>query len=209
MEYFLEIGPGIISAFALLFGIRSYAVLDDSSKIVLLIIAAGLLFELPYICLSSYDSYVLVNTCIAVHFLLVCIYFNHTVDVFIRSNTGFKIGIAGLLLGAGTAAHIPGHYVSLTESLCVIAMCLIALYRLLAAHDQLRLLRYHHFWFIALFLFYWSATYFINSFFIYDFLLPAGYTLSAGQSMKLISLLTYGGAGCIFLLYKKKFTVHE
>jgi len=209
MKYLLEIGFGITSAFALISGMRRYAILDDSSKIVLLIITASLLFELPFFYTSQQDSLVLVNTCMAVHFLLICVYFNHTVDVFIRHHTGLKIGIAGLLLGAGTAGHPVGHYFSLTEGLCVIVMCLYALYRLLAKHEQLRLMRYHHFWFIALFLFYWSVTYFVRSFLIYDLLLPAGGTLSAGKSMKLISLLTYAGAGCVFLLYKKKFTVHE
>lgn len=208
MRYLPEIGLGITSAFALLSGMRRYAILDDSSKIVLLIITAGLLFELPFFYLQQ-NSSVLTNTCIAVHFLLICLYFNHTVDVFIRHNNGLRIGIAGLLLGAGTAGHALGHYVSLTEGLCVIVMCLYALYRMLAKHEQLRLLRYQHFWFIALFLFYWSVTYFVRSFFTYDVMLPAGCTLSAETSMKLISLLTYAGAGCVFLLYKKKFTVHE
>jgi hypothetical protein len=208
MKYFLEIGLCIISAFALIPGMRRYTVLDSGSRIVLLIVAAGLFFALPSVSLS-YNSYVFVNTCIALHFLLVCIYFNHTIDVFIRSGTGLKIGVAGLLAGTGTAGMAPGLYISLAESLCAIAMCLWALYRLLLQHEQLRLLRYPHFWFITIFLFYWSVTYFINSFFTYDLLSPAGPTLSAGQSMKLISLFTYAGAGCIFLFYKKKFTVHE
>lgn len=209
MNYFLEIGISLTSAFALISGIRRYAILDYSSRIVLLIITAGLIFELTPVCTATQNDPVLINTCIAVNFLLICIYFNYTIDVFIQYNRGFKIGIAGLLLGAATAGSTPGRYFALVAGLCVITMCLYAFYRLVAKHEQLRLLHYHHFWFITLFLFYWSVTYFIRTFFTYDLLLPAGHTLSAGQSMKLIGLLTYAGAGCIFLLYKKKFIVHE
>lgn len=210
MKYSLEIGLGITSTFALISGIRHYTILDQSSKIVLLIIAASLLFELTHFYAPGYNSTILMNSCIAVHFLLIGVYFNHTIDIFIRSNLGIKIGIGGLLLGiAGAANHTIGNYLALTEGLCIIVMCLFAFYRLLSQHEQLRLLYYHHFWFIALFLFYWSVTYFIRSFFTNEALLPAGSHLFAGQSMKLISLLTYAGAGCVFLLYKKKFTVHE
>lgn len=210
MNYFMEICSGIAITFALTAGAARYAILDSSSKIVLLIIASGLLFESAAMYAAEHSNLLLMNVYNAVHFLLVCIYFNHTIDVFIRNNTGMKIGIAGLLLGlAGTIDLSISHYLALAHGLFMTGMCLFAFYRLLARHEQLRLIHYHHFWFIVIFLFYWSIIYFIRSFCHYRGILPASGLAFAEHSIKLINLVTYAGIGFVFLLYKKKFTVHE
>src|SRR5947207_14288343 len=101
------------------------------------------------------------------------LYFKHVIDVFIQKNIGIYIGISGILFRIINLLFIQNlntlsSYFLFFEGITVIGMSLFAFFRLLLKHDSLHLTRYHHFWFISILVFFWSATFLIWG--LYDYI---------------------------------------
>lgn len=147
-------------------------------------------------------------------FFLIALYFNYSVDYFKEKNIGIYVGAIGSSLGLVNYFFVQkpyafNTYFLLAESIIVVAMSLIAFYNMLQSDNDMRLRNNPHFWFTAIFLFFWTATFLFWG--LYDFLIEQ-IKVNAGLlhlSLILINVITYIGFGTVFLLYPKMKTANE
>lgn len=205
----------LIMIFAFMSGVYSYRILDVSSKIIILLIALSFINErLANYCISRYNnSNIVYGVFSPIEVLLVCLYYNNSIDKFKNNKLGLYIGVAALLFGLVNYFWIQtpfkmNNFFLLLESLIVIGLSLYSFYRMLLADDSLVLTRFPHFWFTSIFLFFWTATFFIWG--LYDYMTI---TLGVGRALihsilLLINVLYYVGFGLVFLMYNKMQTVN-
>ncbi len=98
-----------------------------------------------------------------VQFLLICTYFNYTIDIFRKYSIGYIIGISGLLLALTSTLYIqPCHSINsvflLFESLMIAAISLFAFFRLLLEEEAIDLKHQFHFWSTGVFFLFWTLT---------------------------------------------------
>jgi hypothetical protein len=203
-----------IYLFSLIFAcvacIYRYKRLDVPSKILAVLICCAFINEcVAYFAAKHYHTNLPVYTiyCL-VEFGILCLYFNNVIDVFAKKGIGIYIGTAGIVLGIINMTFIQNlntlnSYFLFFEGLSVIALSLFAFFRFLLKYDSLYLYKYHHFWFISILIFFWSITFLTWG--LYDFINTAlkhdAWKINSG--LMVIGTITYGGFGCIFLLYNK------
>lgn len=141
-------------------------------------------------------------------FLILCYYFNSVIDIFSKHKLGFYIAAIGIGFGVIDILLIQhldvlNSYFLFVEGFCVIGMCLFAFFRLLLKNEELKSFRYPHFWFISIILFYWCITYL--SWGLYDILGERfhEYISMISLSIWMVNIVTYGGLGSVFLMYRK------
>ena len=199
-----------IILFSLLCCIYRYRALDHASKIFAILVCTSALSEfIGYFFATKYHNNLpvyAVNSLL--EFGIICLYFNNIIDLFIRNNIGIYIGGVGILWGVTNIVFLQGlnkvnSYFLVFEGLCIIGMCLFAYVRLLLHHDQLRLYKYPHFWFITILMIYWSMIFLTWS--LYNYVCvrykEAGWIVSL--SIVIVNMLNYISLGCVFILYPK------
>ena len=140
--------------------------------------------------------------------LLLCLYFNYSVDYFRKSALGVWLGIISVLLGIlNTGLFQPVTKLCTNflvyEGIVTVAVCMFAFFRLLADSEKLRLKNIPQFWVMTTLVLYWTIT--LLSWSVYEFL---GEKVSEYNSVINLLILVanigcYATFGIIFLLYPK------
>jgi len=206
-EFYIEIP---VFSTSLIIGLYNFKKIDTASKIICVLLIAELLNEsiAYYMAKKYHNNLAEYNIYSLIEFSIICWYFNNVIDVFIRKKIGTYIGIIGVAFGIINIIfiqhiHVLNSYFLFVEGVFTIGMCLFAFFRLLLKQEELRIFRYHHFWFISIILFYWCITYL--SWGLYDILGTKfnQYISIISLLIWLVNVITYGGIGSIFLLYPK------
>lgn len=161
-----------------------------------------------YTALKYHTNAIVYNISSVLDFFLLSMYFNDVIDVFYKRKIGWYIAGASVLLWMLNLIFLQpidvfGTNFLFVEGFVIIAVSLFGFFRLLLHHDQLRLFRYHHFWFIAMVLLYWSLT-FLN--FGFYSLITIKVIKRAWVMISIIwmaNVLLYLGIAIVFLLYPK------
>jgi hypothetical protein len=194
----------------LVVGILRFNKLDLGSKILCILIAVCILNEsISYYCAVKYHTNLLVyNIYDLVEFFLVCLYFNSTIDIFIKKKIGLFLGIIGLVVGLLTMYSIQptkqiNTYFIFFEGFCITGMSLYAFYKILLNNEQLQLTLYPHFWFTATLLMYWNIS--LANWGTYDLLRVKfpGIIGFLNSFIWSLDILCYMAFGTIFYLYPK------
>ena len=197
-------------------GFFRYKMLDNGSKLLCLLLSTDLISESLglYTALKYHTNMPVYDINCLVEFLILCIYFNDVIDVFYKKNIGWHIGIAGVILGILNIIFLQPLSVFssnflLFEGFTLIAISLFALFRLIIKYEQLKLFRYHHFWFISIILVYLSIT-FLN-FGFYDAFRHVlhSYKWLLEYFMWFGGIFNFTGMAIVFILYPKLQKVDE
>ena len=190
--------------------------LDTASKILSVLICCAFIDESAayFLAKKYHNNLALYNIYSLIELGLLCFYFNKVIDVFGKRNIGIYIGITGIVLGIINLVFIQpinsfNSYFLLLEGLLVIGMCLFAFFRMLLKYDSLKLLKYHHFWFISILVFFWSITFL--SWGLYDYInreLQQN-AIKIDIALLIVNTITYVCLGCVFLLYPKMKSINE
>jgi len=195
---------------ALGIGLYNFRKFDKGSKIIWFLLLTETLNEslAQYMAAKYHNNIAVYNIYSLIEFSIVCWYFNNVIDYFSKYNIGFYIGLIGVIFGIIDMTllqpiDVLNSFFLFFEGFCIIGMCLFAFFRLLLKHEELRIFRYHHFWFISIFLFFWCITYL--SWGLYNILGTnfSQYIPLITVLIWIVNIITYGGIGSIFLLYPK------
>lgn len=191
-------------------GLYNFKKFDRPSKIIWFLLLTEILNEsmAQYMAIKFRNNIAEYNIYSLVEFSIVCWYFNNVIDYFSKYKVGFYIWLIGLCFGIIDMTLLQpidelNSYFLFFEGFCIIGMCLFAFFRLLLKNDDLKLFKYHHFWFISIFLFFWCITYL--SWGLYNILGThfSRYIPIITILIWIVNIITYGGIGTIFLLYPK------
>jgi len=195
---------------ALGIGLYNFRKFDKGSKIIWFLLLTETLNEslAQYMAAKYHNNIAVYNIYSLIEFSIVCWYFNNVIDYFSKYNIGFYIGLIGVIFGIIDMTllqpiDVLNSFFLFFEGFWIIGMCLFAFFRLLLKHEELRIFRYHHFWFISIFLFFWCITYL--SWGLYNILGTnfSQYIPFITILIWIVNIITYGGIGSIFLLYPK------
>lgn len=196
--------------FAFCCGIYRYKILDDAAKIFAVFVCLSVVSEnLAFFAAQKFRNNMPVYAIYSlIEFGMVSLYFNNAIDVFRRYNIGYYVGIAGIILGILNIAFLQGlnqlnSYFLVFEGICIIGMALFSFFRLLLKHDQLRLNRYHHFWFATILAFFWSVTFINWSLYDYFSLKFTDKMWIINASIIVVNIITYLAISSVFILYPK------
>lgn len=207
---YVDILGNLVVIFAISSGVLRLRKLSLPEKIVLGLIMLSLLVErvATYCIIKIRNSNVVYGAFSPIEVFIIALYFHYSVDVFKKSNVALYIGLSALIFGFVNYFWIQSpfkmnNFFLLLESLIVITLCLYSFYRMLLADDNLVLTKYSHFWITSIFLFFWTATFFIWG--LYDYIIVAA---SAGVGLVndlllVVNILTYLAFGFVFLFHKK------
>lgn len=139
-----------------------------------------------------------------IQLFLISFYFNSVSKRFRKNNLMLSVGIVGIVIGILNSLFIqtPWKYLNtnflMLESFVIIAMSLFTFYELLAS-DEVDIGRNPVFWFSALFLVFWSFTFFhwLIGLTMHDQATLIAYMIWS------ISVLIYSGFAVVFLSYRK------
>lgn len=200
----------VILLYAFFAGLYNYKNIDKASTTLLLLMLVTFINErIANYCIHKYqNSNVVYGLFNPFQLLLISLYYNYSIDKFRSNNVSLYIGLTAFTFGIVNYIWIQtpfkmNNFFLLLESLIVIALSLFSFYRMLLEDESLILTRYPHFWFTSIFLFFWTATFFIWG--LYDYMTI---TLGIGKRLihtllLLINVIHYVGIGTVFLLYKK------
>lgn len=138
--------------------------------------------------------------------LVICFYFNESIDVLKVRHLGIGIGLFGVLLSLFDTLLLQpvwtfNSFFLMYEGFCIILFCLLAFYRILIKEDESPL-RKAHFWITVCLLVYWSCTY--TSWGLYTVFQQRNYYVQLANMVIFISnLLFYAGISILFLRYLK------
>lgn len=200
----------VVLAAGVLCCIYRFPQLDNAAKFIGLFVLSTLISESAafYMAWKYHNNMPVYHIAAPVHFLLVCLYFNAWLDVLRKKNIGLYLGLAGIPLAVINAVFLQpptvlNSYFLLFEGTCIISLSLLAFYRLLD-NERVRIMRYPHFWFSYIFLFFWSLTY-VN-WAMYRLLgeKVAGAIPFIGTLLWFINVATYLCLGLVILLYPIK-----
>lgn len=184
--------------------------LDNAAKYIGLFLLATLLSEAAgfYASWRYKNNMPVYHVAAPIHFLLICFYFNAWLDVFGRKRIGIYLGLAGIPLAIINTLYLqPLHtlnsYFLLFEGTCIISMSLFAFYRLLD-NERVKIMRYPHFWFSYIFLFFWSITYVNWAMYRLLGVKVAKVIPFIGTLLWFINVVTYLCLGLVILLYPVK-----
>lgn len=199
-----------ILVFSFLCGAYRYKKLDDASKIfaILLGIASASEIIASIAAIKFHNNMPVYAIYSLIEFCIICLYFNNSIDVFIKKNVGVHIAFIGVLLGIANLRFIQGintlnSYFLIFEGITIIGMALFSFFRLLIRHDMLRFTRYHHFWFAAILVFFWSVTFLNWSLYEYFNTNYKDHVSIINLSILLVNIITYISISCVFILYPK------
>jgi len=191
-------------------GLYNFPSMDKGGKIICFLLFTEILNEsiALYTATKFHTNIPEYNIYSLVELSITCWYFNNIIDTFKRKNIGFYIGVVGVGLGILDLIflehiNVMNSYFLFLEGFLIIGMCLFAFFRLLLKHDELRLFKYTHFWFICIFLFFWCITYL--SWGLYDIIGKnfSQYIPIISFCIWMVNIITYGGIGLIFFFYPK------
>ena len=152
-----------------------YKKLDKATKIIVWLLAVSCISESVayYFAFTFHNNYPVYNIYSCFELLIICLYFNKSIDVFRRTNVGLYIGIAGFLFGLADLFFIEkgsfyrGYAVFiLVENIIIISLCLFALARM-SLNREIRLVKQAHFWFAVIFVFFYCLSFFNH--YVYDY----------------------------------------
>jgi hypothetical protein len=203
-----------IIAISVISGMVRYRRLDTSGRVVLILLTIIFFVEiLAHIYAMKFRNNMQVyNVYSVIEFALMCLYFNYSVDVFQRRNIGYYLALIGIVFALVNYCLIQSintfnSFYLFFEGFAIITMALVSFYRLLLYNEDLKLYRYYHFWFTAVFLFFWSITYLTWG------LYPMVKDKSNQEKMYffiwLANVISYGSIGIIFQLYPPKSPINE
>ena len=194
----------------IIIGIIRYRRFDNATKILLLLLVVTTISE--FICLFRVENHL--GKAPVYHFynileiLLTTAYFLKT----IKSYHFFRVMLISIivwpLLGIFNTFFLqPLHKfnsnILMLESICIIAMSLYSLYKILLNDTLYNVLKYPHFWIWSIQLFFWSSSFFFWGY--YEVLMQKGWALmpSFAKAQAIINILVYFGIGLTFLFYPK------
>jgi len=195
---------------ALVIGALRYRHFDAGTRIIFFLVVVDMLSESIgfYTAIRYHSNAITYNISAVLDFFLLNMYFNDVIDVFYKRRIGWYIAGVSVVLWILNLIFLQpidvfGTNFLFVEGFVIIAVSLFGFFRLLLHHDQLRLFRYHHFWFITMILLYWSLT-FLN--FGFYSLITIKVIKRAWVMISIIwmaNVLLYLGIAIVFLLYPK------
>ncbi|HEY1032783.1 MAG TPA: hypothetical protein VGD89_13480 [Flavipsychrobacter sp.] len=206
----------VILGYAVICALFKYKQFDKPTRVLAWLMLITLINErvADYYAHNGGNNFISYGVFNPIQLLIIALYFNYSIPFFKSNKIGIYIGIAGCILGfinyyvVQSPAKMNTYFL-LAESIIVVAMSLIAFYNMLQSDNDMRLRNNPHFWFTAIFLFFWTATFLFWG--LYDFLIEQ-IKVNAGLlhlSLILINVITYIGFGTVFLLYPKMKTANE
>jgi hypothetical protein len=196
--------------FAGIFGISRFKVLDTASKMLAIMTCCAFVNEgAAYFAAHIFHNNLPIYAIYCfVEFSLLCLYFNNIIDVFAKNNIGIYIATGGVMLGIANLIFLQGinnlnSYFLFFEGLSVIAMSFFAFFRMFLKNDTRDFLKYPHFWFLSILIFFWTIT-FLN-WGLYDYVNNRWHQVASMINFVflIIAAITYGGFGFVFLIYPK------
>jgi hypothetical protein len=183
--------------------------LDNASKVISVLFTCAFITELSALFLAKFikvknPAYHIYSI---LELFLTTVYFIKVIRVSNAKHYILTAAILSPLIGLINMhyQHIRtiNSYMLIFESFTFICMALYALYRILVDENVINVFSYSHFWIWALFLFYWSGSFFYWAFLISIVHLKSslGYWVSIWQVA--INIILYSGVGVILFLYKK------
>lgn len=195
---------------ATLSGIIRFKSMDEASRIISVLIFLSFFTEIiAYYSARIYHTNIAVYTIYSLfEFSLTSLYFNYSIDLFYKKNIGIYVGIFGLSFGILNMLFFQpinqiNSYFLFFESITIIAMSFISLARMTILHDQLRIYKYHHFWFVVIITFYWCSTFLnfsLHKYIVFD-LKKNAWILNALNLVE--NIINYLSITIVFLLYSK------
>jgi hypothetical protein len=198
---------------------RHYKRLDRAAKVFAILLAIGCLSEIAayFSAKKFHNNYLVYNIYGCFELLVLCLYFNYSIDVFRKKNIGIYIGIAGFLAGIADMlwiekASIYRNNVAFIflEYIIVISLCLFALTRMLVQPGA-RLTGQLHFRLTVLLVFFFSLTFPYHYFYDYVVFIrrvshEAAWFMS--WSYHVINIVFYVAVIVVFLKYSKLQKAH-
>ena len=205
----IYIGTAVVFI-SMLLGIYRLAMLDRPAKIILAMLVLEVVNEIIAFIFAKkfHNNMPVYNINNIIELFLATLYFNYVISSFRKNNFGIKLAILFIILGILNYIYLqPLTAFSvnflLFEGFCIIAMSLIAFYRFLLVQEDLQLYRFPHFWFISIFLFFWSITYLNWGLF------PIIVNKISGIYIWIVNVISYGSIGLVYLFYPKMKITHE
>lgn len=199
----------IVVLIATIIGLIHYKRMDKASKVILWFIVVTFISET-----AAFSSAIIYNNNLLVYhiynpiqFLIICYYYNLTIEAFKSRNIGLKLGIIGVLYSTLNTLYFQNPLREMNtnflipESILIIAMSLYSFYELLAS-ESYDVYSNNKFWFSAFLLTFWSFT------FCYWLIGPSLYkstknTLWLDIMIWAINVLCYSGFAIVFLSFRK------
>jgi hypothetical protein len=195
-------------------GLYKYSAMDTKGRMILVLTGTALVTEVIAFILSKsnkiqtppYHFYS------AIEIIMVTWYFFMTIKVkrqrlFLPLSLSFWIVICMLNTLLLQPLDKLNSNILLVESFSIIAMSLIALYRILEDTFVINILVYPHFWIWSCLLIYWSCTFFFWAYIKLFAKSNMPYLNEIQYFQGVVNIIIYWGIGCSFLLYHKSRTV--
>ncbi len=206
MLYFYE----VILLFAAGVSVYRYKILDHAARIFTVYIWVSVLCELvARIAGRVYHNNMPVYAIYGlVEFVFMCVYFNNIIDVFRPKNIGYHLAGIGLVLGVCNIVYVQGFfrlntYFLIFEAISFIGMSLFFFARMFLLYGQLRLYKYHHFWFAAIISFFWSLTFIQWGLYEYINVKYPSYVDMDNAAIVIASMVSYTAMACVYIFYPK------
>jgi hypothetical protein len=206
----------LVLAMAVLKGLYRYKRLDTASRYLLLLLFITTVSE--FICLVRIENklgkapvYHIYNV---IEIILTTAYFLKTIRSYHFSSLMLATVIVWPTLGILNCIFFQplnkfNSNILLLESICIIAMSLYSLYKMLLNDTMYNVLKYPHFWIWSIQLIYWSSSFFFWGY--YEVLMQKGwkYMESFAVAQAIINILVYIGIGLTLLFFPKQLQQHE
>jgi len=200
----------IVLVLTIIKGFIRYKRFDNATKVLLLLLCITTISEI--ICLIRVENHKgkapVYHIYTIIEILLTTAYFLKTIKSYHFSRYMLISATIWPVLGMLNLVYLqPLHKfnsnILMLESICIIAMSLYSLYKILLNDTLHNVLKYPHFWIWSLQLFYWSSSFFFWGY--YEVLMQRGWSLmpSFAKAQAIINILVYFGIGLTFLFYPK------
>ncbi len=192
-----------------LIGIFRFKMLDTGSRIILILLVLTTLNELSelFMVRKGIGKELLYHFFSIIEILLISIYF-----FIVLSPKKYRLYCCGAIIFWPTIGFLNmlvqpttviNSNILIIESICIIAMSLYSLYKILLNDNIMNIIRYPHFWIWACLILYSSSTFFFWAFFDELIKKQTNYKQALLLLQVVVNIILYAGIGLTFLLLPK------
>ena len=196
--------------FSCVSGLYRFKRLDTASRILSVLISLGLVTEIlaAYSAKEFHNNLPIYIVYSLIEYSLFCLYFNTIIHAFSEKKIGLYFGVLGLLFWIIDITfiehfnHVNSNFLFF-EGLTIIGLSLFSILQWIRDEDFLDMHRYSHFWFICIFIFFWTLTYLSWGLNYYSNKNSQQIAVIINIVLEFVNITAYTGFGCVFILYPK------
>ena len=198
----------VILSTATISGLARWKKLDKGSRIIVLLLCCTIIFESTSLLFirAFNNNRPILHIFSPIELLIICIYFNETIELLKKYRLGWWFGFLGLSVGLATSIFLQSIWnvnsiFLIFEAFAIILLCIFSFYQLLL--KRLDIIGNIRFWVSSLLLFYWSSVFLYWGFNSYFESNLQQYSDLAYYGLGFVNMIMYLGFALIFFNYKK------